>query len=43
MVIDKIDRLQEIIQWLYMSWDDCHKLATKEADKYYFALIKKLW
>ena len=33
--IATVDRLQENIQWWYMSCDKCHKLATKETENYY--------
>ena len=33
--IATIDRLEENIQWWYMSCDICNKIAIKELDKYY--------
>ena len=33
--IATVDRLQENIQWWYMSCDNCPKMVTKETDKYY--------
>lgn len=33
--IATIDRLQENIQWWYMSCDVCNKIATKESHNYY--------
>jgi Zn finger protein HypA/HybF involved in hydrogenase expression len=33
--IATIDRLEENIQWWYMSCDVCNKIATKESDNYY--------
>uniref|UniRef100_A0A453F7B2 Replication factor A C-terminal domain-containing protein n=1 Tax=Aegilops tauschii subsp. strangulata TaxID=200361 RepID=A0A453F7B2_AEGTS len=33
--IATVDRLQENIQWWYMSCDNCPKMVIKETDKYY--------
>ncbi|KAM0896962.1 hypothetical protein ACQ4PT_022853 [Festuca glaucescens] len=39
--IATIDRLEENIQWWYMSCDVCNKICTKESDSYYCSYCNK--
>ncbi|KAM0896059.1 hypothetical protein ACQ4PT_023433 [Festuca glaucescens] len=39
--IATIDRLEENIQWWYMSCDVCNKICTKESDSYYCTYCNK--